>query len=54
MHTRKILAQMLSSLKSYSLPKFTTYTVVKSQFLGPQLSRQILSVLTSEHKHVRM
>jgi hypothetical protein len=49
MHTRKILAQLLSSLKSYSLPKFTTYTVVKSQFLGLQLSRQILSALILEH-----
>jgi hypothetical protein len=54
MHTRKILAQLLRSLKIYSLPKSTTYTVVKSQFLGLQLSRQILSVLFSEHKHVRM
>jgi hypothetical protein len=54
MHTRKILAQLLSSLKSYGLPKFTTYIVVKSQFLGLQLSRQIVSVLISEHKHVRM
>jgi hypothetical protein len=54
MHTRKMLAQLLSSLKSYSLPKSTTYTEVKSQLLGLQLSRQILSVLISEHKHVRM
>jgi hypothetical protein len=54
MHTGKILAQLLSSQKSYSLPKSTTYTVVKSQLLVLQLSRQILSVLTSEHKHVRM
>jgi hypothetical protein len=54
MHTRKILVQLLGSLKSYSLPKSTTYTVVKSQFLGLQLSRQILSVVISEHKHVRM
>jgi hypothetical protein len=54
MHTRKILSQLLSSLKSYSLPKSTTYTEVKSQFLGLQLSRQILSVLILEHNHVRM
>jgi hypothetical protein len=44
MHTQKILAELLSSPRSYSLPKSTTYTVVKSQFLGLQLSRQILSV----------
>jgi hypothetical protein len=43
-YTQKILALLLSSPRSYSLPKFTTYTVVKSQFLGLQLSRQILSV----------
>jgi hypothetical protein len=44
MHTQKILAQLLSSPRSYSLPKSTTYTLVKSQFLGLQLSRPILSV----------
>jgi hypothetical protein len=44
MRTQKILAQLLSSPRSYSLPKSTSYTVVKSQFLGLQLSRQILSV----------
>jgi hypothetical protein len=44
MRTQQILAQLLISPRSYSLPKFTTYTVVKSQFLGLQLSRQILSV----------
>jgi hypothetical protein len=44
MHTKKILAQLLISPRSYSLPKSTRYTVVKSQFLGLQLSRQILSV----------
>jgi hypothetical protein len=44
MHTHKILAQLLSSPRSYSLPKSTTYTVVKSQFLGLQLSRQITRV----------
>jgi hypothetical protein len=44
MHTQKILAQLLSSPRSYSLPKYITYTVVKSQFLGLQLSSQILSV----------
>jgi hypothetical protein len=44
MPTQKILAQLLSSTRSYSLPKSTTYTVVKSQLLGLQLSRQILSV----------
>jgi hypothetical protein len=37
MHTQKILARLLSSPRSYSLPKSTTYTVVKSQFLGLQL-----------------
>jgi hypothetical protein len=44
MRTQKIFAQLLISPRSYSLPKFTTYTVVKSQLLGLQLSRQILSV----------
>jgi hypothetical protein len=44
MHTQKILAQLLCSSRSYSLPKSTTCTVVKSQFMGLQLSRQILSV----------
>jgi hypothetical protein len=43
-YTQKILALLLSSPRSYSLPKSTTYTVVKSEFLGLQLSRQILSV----------
>jgi hypothetical protein len=43
-HTQKFIAQLLSSPRSYSLPKSSTYTVVKSQFLGLQLSRQILSV----------
>jgi hypothetical protein len=36
MHTQKIIAQLLSSPRSYSLPKSTTYTVVKSKFLGLQ------------------
>jgi hypothetical protein len=44
MQTQKILAQLLSSLRSYSLPKSSTYTVLKSQLLGLQLSRQIISV----------
>jgi hypothetical protein len=38
----KIPAQLLNLAKSYGLPKLTTYTVVKLQFLGLQLSRQIL------------
>jgi hypothetical protein len=42
--TCKIRAQLLHPAKSYGLPKLTTYTVVKSQFLGLQLSRQILFV----------
>jgi hypothetical protein len=49
MHTQKLLAQLLSSPRSYSLPKSTTYTVVESQFLGLQLSRQILSVKKFRH-----
>jgi hypothetical protein len=40
----KIPAQLLNLAKCYGLPKLTTYTVVKSQFLGLQLSRQILFV----------
>jgi hypothetical protein len=54
MHTQQILAQLISSPRSCSLPKSTTYTVVKSQLLGLQLSRQILSVKIQAHKHVRM
>jgi hypothetical protein len=38
------LAQLLSSPRSYSLPKSTTYTVVKSQFLGLQLTSKILGL----------
>jgi hypothetical protein len=42
--TCKIPAQLPKLAKSYGLPKLTTNTVVKLQFLGLQLSRQILFV----------
>jgi hypothetical protein len=41
--TWKIPAKLLNLAKSYSLAKYTC-TVVKSQFLGLQLSRQIASL----------
>jgi hypothetical protein len=44
MHTQFFFALLLSLPRSYSLPKSTTYTVVKSQFFGLQLSSQIISV----------
>jgi hypothetical protein len=46
--TCKIPAQLLNLTKSYSLPKLTTYTEVKLQFLGLQLSRQILCVIKNK------
>jgi hypothetical protein len=39
--TCKIPAQLPNLAKSYGLPKLSTYTVIKLQFLGLQLSRQI-------------
>jgi hypothetical protein len=39
--TCKIPSQLINLAKSYGLPKLTTYTVVKSQFLGLQLSSKL-------------
>jgi hypothetical protein len=49
---RKIPAQLLNLAKSYGLPKLTTYTVVKSQFMGLLLSRQIIFGRIYGHEYV--
>jgi hypothetical protein len=44
MHTQKNISSIAQFTKELYPPESTTYTEEKSQFLGLQLSRQILSV----------